>query len=399
MKRLLLLALSAALIFAIFPGSAFAIEADSKEFDAFLKEIGWEKQDYIDYLNEKEYSLEEFGTVDELGTPLSEEAILPVLTKYELTRDELNDLLITNGDIEKDQDVLDGEYIIFSEDLADYVDFYMNEGKGTPITDESLRQFIEVYGFESKEELEEFLNEYDDSIENYETIEALEEAVDNYIFNSGFDLEGLFNELGLTSEEIERLETHLNTLPIETPAFQERASAIADRMMMIGEFDSADDLSAEEIAEIMDIFSDLLDLFDLNNQYFLVKGTDKKEINLSTLLALETLNGYNLLIEIYNTQGTFLADIILTAEMFGDEIIKETGKDIKEAEETVVLAPVAPAAPTSKTPATVNVPVKQTIQGGRLPDTASDYAANTFAGLTLALLGVVLFRRFKAQGI
>ncbi|MGK7376266.1 processed acidic surface protein [Planococcus sp. 1R117A] len=398
MKRLLLLALSAALVFAIFPGSAFAIEADSKEFDAFLKEIGWEKQDYIDYLNEKEYSLEEFGTVDELGTPLSEEAILPVLTKYELTRDELNALLVKNGEIEKGSDVLKSESIIFAEELDYYVDFYLDGGNETSISDEALQQFIEEYGFESKEELEALLNEYGDSIENYESIEALEEAVALYMI-FGFELEGLFEELGLTSEEIERLETHLNTLPIETPAFQERASAIADRMMMIGEFDSADDLSAEEIAEIMDIFSDLLELFDLNTQYFLVKGTDKKEISLSTLLALETLNGYNLLIEIYNTQGTFLADIILTAEMFGDEIIKETGKDIKEAEETVILAPVAPAAPTSKTPATVNVPVKQTIQGGRLPDTASDYAANTFAGLTLALLGVVLFRRFKAQGI
>lgn len=398
MKRLSSLVLAALLVFSVFPTFAFAIDSDSKELNAFLKEINWDKQAYLDYLESKDYSLEDFESVDELGTPLSEAAIPPVLKKYDLTREELNALLEENGDIEKGQDVLDSEWIIFAEDLDEYVGFYLSEGEETPLTEEALQQLIEDYGFESKEELESFLNEYDDSINNYKTVEALEQAIDNYIFNMdlGMELTGLFEQFGLTQEELERLEAHLNTLPVETPAFQDRAMALADRMMLIGEFDSVDDLSAEEIAEIMDIFNDLLDLFELKTQYFLVKDSDKKEINLSTLMSLETVDGYDLLIEIYNTKGTFLADILLTNEMFGSDIIKETGEDIKEAEETVVVAP----APIAKTPSSAKAaPVKQTVKGGKLPDTASSYVANTFAGLALVLLGIVLYRRFKAQGI
>lgn len=398
MKRFSLLLLAAVLAFSVFPSFAFAIESDSKELDAFLKEINWEKQDYLDYLESKNYSWEDFDAVDELGTPLTEAAIPPVLKKYNLTRAELNALLEENGDIEKGQDVLDSEWLLFAEELHEYVGFYLSENTETPLTDETLQQVIDAYEFESREDLESFLNEYDDSINNYKTVEALEEAIDNYIFSTdfGFELAGLFEELGLTAEELERLEAHLKTLPFQTTEFQDRAMAISDRMMLVGDFDSAEDLSAEEIAEILDIFTDLLDLFELKTQYFLVKDSDKKEINLSTLLTLETVNGYDLLIEIYNTQGTFLADILLTADMFGSDIIKETGEDIKEAEETVVVAP----APITKTPtSTKAAPVKQTVKGGKLPDTASPYVTNTLAGLALVLLGVVLYRRFKAQGI
>ncbi|KOF09949.1 peptidase [Planococcus glaciei] len=390
--------MAAVLAFSVFPSFAFAIESDSKELDAFLKEINWEKQDYLDYLESKNYSWEDFDAVDELGTPLTEAAIPPVLKEYNLTRAELNALLEENGDIEKGQDVLDSEWLLFAEELHEYVGFYLSENTETPLTDEMLQQVIDAYEFESREDLESFLNEYDDSINNYKTVEALEEAIDNYIFSTdfGFELAGLFEELGLTAEELERLEAHLKTLPFQTTEFQDRAMAISDRMMLVGDFDSAEDLSAEEIAEILDIFTDLLDLFELKTQYFLVKDSDKKEINLSTLLTLETVNGYDLLIEIYNTQGTFLADILLTADMFGSDIIKETGEDIKEAEETVVVAP----APITKTPtSTKAAPVKQTVKGGKLPDTASPYVTNTLAGLALVLLGVVLYRRFKAQGI
>lgn len=398
MTRFLSLLLVAVLAFSVFPNFAFAIESDSKELDAFLKEIEWEKQAYLDYLKSKDYSLEDFDVVDDLGTPISEAAIPPVLKKYSLTRAEMNALLEENGDIEKGQDVLDSEWFLFAEELDDYVGFYLAESIETPLTDETLQQLIDTYEFESKENLESFLNEYDDSINNYNTVEALEEAIDYYIFSTdiGVEFSGLFEELGLTTEELERLEAHLNTLPIETTAFEERAMALSERMMLIGNFDSAEELSAEEIAEILDVFTELLDLFELKTQYFLVKDTDKKEIGLSTLLSLETVNGYNLLVEIYNTQGTFLADILLTADMFGSDIIKETGEDIKEAGKTVVVAP----SPITKTPtSTKAAPVTQTIKGGKLPDTASSYVINTLTGLMLILLGVILYRRFKAQGI
>lgn len=407
MKRLFLLILSAALMFGFLPASAFAMDANDKGFEEFLKEIQWEKSAYIDYLESKGYSLEDdFESADELGLPITEETIQSVLTDFELSRSELNALLIENGDIEKGQDVLDTEWYLFIEELSDGINFYMNGG--TAITDDNLQELLEYYEFESKEELESFLNEQGDSIENYEFIEDLEYALDDYIYGYGdeydieVDIEGMFTELGLTLEELERLEAHLETLDFEDPAFQERAEALADRMMVIEDFESADELTAAQISELIAIYTDALNLMNLDAKYYLVKGSEKLPITLGTLITLETVDGYDLLVEIYNTQGTFLADFILTNDSFGSDLIKETGEDIKVVEEEVKEeSKVVAAPPAVKTPGknSEKAPVKKTVKGGKLPKTASDYLPNAFIGLVIALAGVALFRRSRAMGL
>ena len=404
MKRLFLMILSAALMFGFLPASTLAMEANDKGFDEFLKEIQWEKTVYIDYLESKGYSLDDFESADDLGLPITEETLQSVLTDFELSRSELNALLVENGDIEQGQDVLDTEWYLFVEELSPAINFYLNGG--TPITEENLQQFIEDYGFESEEELENFLNENGDSVNNYEFIEDLEYAVDNYIYETQlgieFDIEGMFTELGLTLEELERLEAHLETLDFEDPAFQERAIALADRMMMIEEFESADELTAAQISELIAIYTEMLDLLELNTKYYLVKGSEKLPITLGTLITLDTVDGYDLLVEVYNTQGTFLADFILTNDSFGSDLITETGEDIKVVEEevkeetNVVVAPPAVKTPGKKSE---KAPVKKTVKGGKLPKTASDYLSNALLGLIIALAGVALFRRSKAMGL
>ena len=411
MKRLFLLILSAALMFGFLPASALAMEADNKEFDAFLQEIQWEKLAYIEYLESKGYILDDFESADELGLPITEETIQPVLAQFELSRSELNALFVENGELEQGQDVLEAEWYLFIDELTEGINFYLNGG--TAITDENLQELLEYYEFESREELESFLNEYGDTIDNYEFIEDLEYALDDYIysFDEDYDIEvgieGLFEELGLTSEELDRLEAHLETLDFEDPAFQDRAMNLADRMMMIEEFETADELTAEQISELIAIYSEMLDLLNLDTKYYLVKGDEKLPITLGTLLTLETVDGYNLLIEVYSTQGTFLADFILTNDSFGSEIIKETGEDIKVVEEEVteevaekvtekenVVAPPAAKKPGKQL---ANAPVKKTVKGGKLPKTASDYVPNVLFGMLIALAGVALFRRSKAM--
>jgi processed acidic surface protein len=91
--------------------------------------------------------------------------------------------------------------------------------------------------------------------------------------------------------------------------------------------------------------------------------------------------------EIYNTNGELLADLLLTAEMFGSEFIQETGKDIQEAEKIV-----------TELPATAKPPVK-TIKGGELPKTATNHVGNTLAGAAIAVVGMLLYRRFRVKGI
>ncbi|WP_142825979.1 processed acidic surface protein [Planococcus soli] len=400
MKRLAAFLLVLGLSFSIMPLSAFAIKADDAKFDQFLTEINWKKQDYLDYLDSKDWSLDEFDQVDELGTPLTEENVQSLANKLKLSRTELNEVLYEYGDIDYGMDVLDGTYLIFIEDVEYYIDFYLDDYMGTPIDETNLQALMEEYGFSSENELEAFLQEYDDSLSYYDFIEDLESSIifyqDPSYFDIDIDVDGLFTELGLTEEEIERLIAHMETLDYEDPAFEQKLMELSDRMMAVGEFETADELTAEQIAEIMDIYSEMTDLLELKTTYYFVKDDKKSPVSLATLLTLESTEGADLLIEIYNLEDAFLADILMTAEMFGSDVIVDTGKGLDTVEKVITAPPVVqkPVATAPTTPSAT-----QTVKGGKLPATASDFAANAAFGLALLLAGIALFRRIRAEEV
>lgn len=254
-------------------------------------------------------------------------------------------LLLRNPcDIEEGQDVLDSHmYIIFNEDLYFYVEWYLDD--------------------------------------------------ENYIDLNDLDI---FTEVGLTEEELDRLFEHFITLNFEDETFLDQLDALLQRLDAVPYFESADDLDAEEIAILLDIFDDMMNLFEVETKYYLTDGTKKTALTLTALLALETTNGKDLLIEIFDREGTFLADIVLTAEMFGSEIIEETGKDLEVVEE-VIAAPVKETKEVKKEAKSVKKDTKavQTTKGGKLPKTATDYVSNTLVGLAFVLIGFLLFRRMK----
>lgn len=388
-KRLAVFLLLLVFAFSTMPLSASAIKSNNAEFEQFLADINWEKQDYLAYLKSKNWSLDEFDTVDELGTPLTEEGVQLLTATLDLTRAELNEILYEYGDLEYGQDVLDGVYLIFIEDVEYSIEFYLNDGAGTPIDAINLQELMDRFGFTSEKELEEFLQNYSDSLSNYDFIEDLESSIVFYTEMDDYELEldGLFTELGLTDEEVERLVAHLETLDFEDPAFEQKLTQLSDRMMAMEEFESADELTAEQIAEVLDIYSDMIDLFELRTAYFFVKDGQKTAVSLATLMTLESTEGADLLIEIYNLKDVFLADVLLTADMFGSDLIVDTGKDLG-AVETIIATPSVVQKP-------VEVPATQTLKGAKLPATASDFAAQAILGFVLLLSGLALFRRFK----
>ncbi len=393
MKRLVMFLLVFVFLLSTSPLSAFAIKSNDAEFDQFLAEIKWEKQDYLSYLKNKGWSLDEFYTVDELGTPLTEEGVKTLLKELDMTRTELNSLMVEYGDLESGEDVLDGMYLIFMEDVEDAVEFYLDGSTSTPINATNLQELMERFGFASEKELEAFLQEQSDSLTNYDFIEDLESSLLFYTELDGLDMDlsGLFTELGLTDEEVEKLVAHMDTLDFEDPAFEQKLTQLSDRMIAIGEFETADELTAEQIAELMDIYSDMTDLLEIRTTYFFVKDGQKTPVSLATLMTLESTDGADLLIEIYNLKDVFLADILLTAEMFGSELIVDTGKDLGTVE-TIITTPPAVQKPVTSTPPTTN----QTQKGGKLPATASDFATNTLVGLAILFIGMALFRRARA---
>ncbi|MFS0751110.1 processed acidic surface protein [Oceanobacillus sp. 1P07AA] len=184
--------------FTIIPTVVFALEADDPEFEAFLEEIDWDKEEYIEYLDSKYYSLDGLPSTEYLGIPVTEKTLEEIYNTYDITHEELNEKLRENGQLLENEDVIESTWFLFIEDVAYALDQGVEDsGEFAEITDwdeeiteENIQGLLEYYDFSSSEELEEYLNSMNDSIENYETIWELELAVDSYIAGQDFTSDG-----------------------------------------------------------------------------------------------------------------------------------------------------------------------------------------------------------------
>ncbi|WP_261128909.1 processed acidic surface protein [Bacillus sp. Marseille-Q3570] len=380
MKRFLIAFFITVICVVTLPFNASAEPAE-KELQSYLNEIGWTKEEITEYLDFHDYTLEDFENMDDLkdflGPVLTVDIMNELIEEYGLTLKEATELLVSNGELEEGESILD--VYTFRDDLDSDLYFYSL----TPITDETLVELLDQYNM-TLEELEALLAENDDELANYETIEDLEFMLDFYINGPEIDMtefDDLLNQIGFTDEEFEKLWSHFETLNYEDPTFLVRLDNLANRMMAFEEFDTATELSAEQIAELLDIFNELLDLFELDVKFYLVKGDEIRAISLTALMALEDAQGYDLKIELYNKQGELLADFLFTAEMFGSEFVKEVGSDLKQTEKVV------------------QKPVAKTVKGAKLPKTASHYIENTAAGILAAMFGFILYRRIKVRNV
>ncbi|RBW68913.1 processed acidic surface protein [Bacillus taeanensis] len=397
MKKILASVLAAVMMVTIFPATMFAA-VDQTELTAYLTEITMTEEELVEYLAFYDYPLEDFESVEELrdflGPVVTEETLNELLQNYELTKEELIALLVEYGELEEGEEIADA--FKFISDLDSAVYFYLEEQNYTPITDESLQQLLDEYGL-TKEELEALLNEYEDSLEYYEYIEELEYALDFYMNYDGElpDMSEFFTEFGLTEEELDALFTHFaEVIEGNEEAFLDQMLALNDRMMKFENFDSATELSAADIAELLSIYHEVLQLSQLKVKFYLVKDGKKEPLSLEALMKIDYLDGADLLIELYNLQGEFLADLVLTAEMFDSELLKETGEDLAETVKVVEEVKEAKEAPKQAN----KKPLQKTVKGGKLPDTASDYVQNMLIGLLLIASGVFLYRKLKVKG-
>ncbi|TPE66762.1 processed acidic surface protein [Halalkalibacterium halodurans] len=289
------------------------------------------------------------------------------LTDIEWSQEELEWYLEEMGLVISDFDSVD--------ELRDFL--------GPVLTEENLQDLLDEYGL-TRAELEELLAEYGETLDDYKFYDDLDFAIGFYLNGEDWDdlYSDFFEMIGLTPEELDRLIEHFKTLDYEDPAFEARLLNLSDRLMAFEEFDEASELTERQIAELLDIFSEMLDLFELDVKMYLVKGDEKIALSLRELVSMTTTNGYDLLIELYNLEGEFLADILLRAEDFGWDLIQETGKDLKKVNETVQKQ---------------DGEVTKTVKGAKLPKTASNYLEHTLYGLLLALGGVFVYRRFSVK--
>lgn len=315
----------------------------------------------------------------------------PAVSAAAINQDELDVYLIEIG---LTQEKLEEQLLMHH--FMELVDFEsvteLRDYLGPVINDENLQQLLDEYEL-TLEELSSILEEYGETLEDYAFINDIAFMVD-FHFNMEdiswedilAELDELFAEFDLTNEELERLFEHFRNLDWENPAFEERLLSLEERVMALPDFESASELTADDIAEILAIYSELMSLFEFDAKYFLIEGRDKttkQSISLQTLIKLDSLEGYNLLIELYNLEGEFLADLIITADMFGSELIKEPAQDLKEVKEIVKKAPPKDQVKTEK--------------GAKMPKTASNSMQNALIGLGMMLTAGIIYRRLKVK--
>ncbi|BDG45092.1 processed acidic surface protein [Saccharococcus caldoxylosilyticus] len=437
MKKLIIFTIAASLAIATLPASAFAISPNDPELQTYLNEIGMTQEELEEYLSYDGYTLEDFKDVNdlrnELGDVLTEENLEQLLEDYGLTKEELKQLLIDNGELEPNEEITEAfkfyndleEFLLFEQsystpiteetladflqqrnmtkeqllallsshheslkdyssigELADAIDYYQSL---TPLTEETLNELLDTLGL-TRQQLEELLAANHDSLHNYTTVEELSEAIVDYMLP---DLE----ELGLTNAELEKLYHHFQSLNMEDPQFASQMEELGRRLEAISsyDFEGVTELSPAQIAEIADVIHDMLDIFQLDVKFYLTKNGEKKPLSLATLLTMESTNGYNLLIEIYNKQGELLADFILTADMFNSDLFENVGKDLEKAGKVAKIE--------KKIEKKVKLkPIKRTVKGAKLPKTASPYVSNVLMGVVFIALGAFLFRVRKGLG-
>ncbi|GAB1801898.1 processed acidic surface protein [Priestia megaterium] len=375
MKKLGAILLSFLLFVGVFPTSSFAaVSTFDADFNKYLKSVsqtrGFEvTKDDVEYsLSLYDESLENFDTIadleDFLGEPIAADLhnVQDVYADFDLDKTSLNALLKENGQSLDDY--------VYLDDLYDDVGFYL-EGDDWYEDDESYDEEDTSYDDELSEE----------------------------------DLSGLLSfmqsELGLTSEELNRIEAHFTSLEDElsNEATLNRLDQLGERLAAFEDFDTATELSADQIAELMSIYKEMLSIFHLDAKFLLVQGGNERPLSLTDLINLEELKNASLKISLYTTDGKFLADMVITGDMFNSDIITDTGKEVEKSAEAVAKPAQAQKPAVEKTQEPVkkqtNGAVQKTVKGGKLPETASNYVTNTLIGLVLVAAGFVLFRKVR----
>ncbi|WML46832.1 processed acidic surface protein [Neobacillus sp. PS3-34] len=382
MNKIHKILLAAVLLLGLFPITSSAAALAPADLAAFLEETSWNEKDLDTYLQYfYDMSINDFDTIadlkETLGEPITEENLQQLMKDYEFANEQdLVSFLVENGEMEKGDNVRNVFRYI---DALDSTVGYYKEDSGTPITDENLKTLLGDHHLTMKE-LTDLLAKNDDSLENYKTIEDLDLALT--LYESGKEALDLVSKLGITEKEMEAITKHFETIDVNDPAIEEKMTELEPRLLALREADQAADLTEGQITEVFNIMKEMLSLVHLDASFYLVKGNEKIALSDSQLIKMKDTNGHDLLIEIYNTDGVFLADMLITEDMFSTELIDNTVKDIKKVEkiEKIVQKTASQQKP-------------HTVKGGKLPNTAGNYAEGIFVGLILIGTGLFFFRK------
>jgi processed acidic surface protein len=399
-------------------------------------------------------NIEDFNTIEELSIFLGEvinSDLSNLSALYELNSlDEtsLNQLLSEYGESISDY--------IFLTDLSLVVDFYLGDVaiEKDPDFDQVFQDYLEsisqIRGFQvTKEMVETSLAKYETSLDDFATVDILKDFlgdvissdlnnlvyfndtygldqealfqlldendktindyvyiddVENYILTNyngaipGFDeaylteiLPIIFEKLGLTEVEINNLENHFLSLEekFSAPESLDQLTAITDRLMAFLEVPPVgDELTDAQITELTSILQDILSFSNLNVSFQIIENGVERSLSLADLYRITDLGDNTLKVSLYNSvDSSLLADFIVSNDILEsiNELFQESVDEIESVVNDVI-------------DSNSNKQVKasnQTVKGGKLPKTASNYVQNILIGLFIAIVGLLVYRKLK----
>jgi processed acidic surface protein len=289
-------------------------------------------------------------------------------------QEELDQLLVEIGwDMENLTKYLD----YYEESLADYNTIEeLQEVLGTPITPDNLSELLVTHGM-TREELDILLAEFGETVhEDYFFIEDLELAIGFYQDHDEMmqEYEEFLSAIGITEEEADRLFNHFEALDQEAlQAQMEQVGARLENLMMI---DPEAEITDEQKAELVAVWEEIMASVQLKAKYYLVDAQgNQTPISFSELANMENFTAAALLVELYNLDGMMILDLQASGEMLDSQFAIDAGEKLTDIGEL--------AGELTE------------LKHEKLPDTASPYVANMLVGIGMVLIGIslVLYRR------
>jgi len=317
MKKLLLIGVIFLFQFSFFSNSVFA-EVTPEELKDYTSDTGFTESDLEDYFAVYDLSVKDFETVDELvsylGEPVNKETIQTLLSKHNINEDELQHILGGFGESIHDY--------LFIKDLDTTVDFYLNHA------------------------------------------EVIVEA------------ERMLSEIGLTEDEIDGLFLHF--LSLNDMNFEENMKSLSSNLEQYFSYNSTEELSADQQKELLVMYDKMIEIFELQPRYYLLKDGVKEAVAYNSLLEKSSLDGADLLVELYRTNDEYLLDLKVSEDMLASDFILVRGEKLL-------------------TVATLATEMSVKVQGNKLPTTASPYSNLLLIGALLIVMGigsVLMTRKF-----
>jgi processed acidic surface protein len=270
-----------------------------------------------------------------------------------------------------------------NHDLTEYLDYYelsiddfetiedLKSMLGTPITDENLADLLLQHEI-TRSELDTLLAEFGESVEDYFFIEDLDIALSFYLGHDEemAELEEFMALIGLTDAEVDSLFTHF--MELDETLLEQQMEDIISRLDPFFMLEDTTNLTKAQQGELVAVLKDMMTILKLDPRFFLVdKNGVETAATLYELMGMEELYGNELLIQLYSTDGELLLDMQFSEEMLSSEFLVESGIEFAQVGDLAGEL--------------------TSLFHNRLPDTASSLWVNMILGLVVVGFGLIGF--------